>query len=297
MANATGVEFYKIFLLNIREELFLLMQNTSSEKLTTPSCSDVLVKTPTGSIIGHNEDNGSEIIDGAFFQHITPANMTAYTAYTYPLLLAGNAFAINEHGLSISVNALFPQNISVGALARQFLTRDVLNARDINDAIRILTRGPCASGFSINIGSTLTGEMVNIEMSPGQLRSVLRVTNYSYHFNQYLRLNVSHFPDPSSDHRLARIKQLPTPQSVADVRAILGDTGDKEYPIWRNGAAPDYDAYTLATAIFDLSAATMSVYILENPALSTPLFVMPIPRPHTTKHAPAASARSRVKTA
>ncbi len=100
--------------------------------------------------------------------------------------------------------------------------------------------------------STLTGEMVNIEMSPGRLASVLRVDSYSYHFNQvracrnsrgpahpaplslslslslslflsltagqYLRLNVSHFPDPSSDHRLARIKQLPVPQSAAGER-------------------------------------------------------------------------------
>lgn len=281
ISDGSGVDFLKVMLLNFREELFLIMQNTSSTFLATPSCSDILVHTPTRAFFGHNEDGDLTIAAGAIFQQttLTDDGQAAYSAYTYPLLLAGNAFSTNQHGLAISVNALFPKDILVGGLARQFITRDVLNAVSIEDAIRRVTEaGPCASGFSLNVGSVVTKEIFNIEMSPGiGQSSVLRVTNYSYHFNQYLRLNVSHFEDPSSDHRLARVQQLPTPQTPQQVLDILGDTADKAYPIYRTGVAPDLDADTMASALFDLDAARVDVYVLQNPKnASAPLMRLPI---------------------
>ena len=43
------------------------------------------------------------------------------------------------------------------------------------------------------------------------------------------------------------------PQSTADILAILGDTADSEYPIFRRG---EHGGYTLCTAFFDLGRAT-----------------------------------------
>ena len=52
--------------------------------------------------------------------------------------------------------------------------------------------------------------------------------------------------DPSSEHRLERVRQLPPPKDATDIRSILGDTEDKEYPIFRTGSPPETMA-TLAT--------------------------------------------------
>ena len=38
---------------------------------------------------------------------------------------------------------------------------------------------------------------------------------------------------------MARIKQLPPPTTKEDILAILGDSTDKEYPIYRNDTPPD----------------------------------------------------------
>jgi hypothetical protein len=124
---------------------------------------------------------------------------------------------------------------------------------------------------------------------------------------QYLRLNVSQFADNSSTHRLARVKEMPTPVNVtgamgsegwmrvsrccAGILNILGDTEDVEYPIYRDGAAPDSDGFcflcsfvllsfisaTLVTALFDLNNAILSVYPYQNPKLyPQPLLTIPI---------------------
>ena len=74
-----------------------------------------------------------------------------------------------------------------------------------------------ASGFSLNIGSVVSKELFNVEIAPGGVHSILNVTGgYSYHFNNYLRLNgtVPQFVDPSSTHRLARVLELPEPQNA-----------------------------------------------------------------------------------
>ena len=66
---------------------------------------------------------------------------------------------------------------------------------------------------------------------------------------RYLHLNVSQFSDPSSLHRLARVKALPAPQNPETVLHILGDTVDKEYPIFRTDTASDH-VDTLCTGVW-----------------------------------------------
>lgn len=100
--------------------------------------------------------------------------------------------------------------------------------------------------------------------------------------------------DESSVHRAARIAQLPGPTDVPSALAILGDTADAAYPIYRfvagrsrggrrrapamghlhsagfrsNGAPPD-SLVTVATATFDFVASELRIYT-ENPKTSHP---------------------------
>ena len=54
------------------------------------------------------------------------------------------------------------------------------------------------------------------------------------------------YDDPSLDHRLARVKQLPPPSDAAGILSILGDTWDHQYPIYRTAVPPD-SAATITT--------------------------------------------------
>ena len=58
--------------------------------------------------------------------------------------------------------------------------------------------------------------------------------------DRYLHLSVDQFSDPSSIHRLARVKALPVPTTPENVLDILGDTQDKDYPIFRTDTASDH---------------------------------------------------------
>ena len=58
--------------------------------------------------------------------------------------------------------------------------------------------------------------------------------------------DVQQWEDPSSVHRMQRVKELAPPTTIDGVKTILGDTNDKQYPIFRTGKSPD-GAATLAT--------------------------------------------------
>ena len=66
---------------------------------------------------------------------------------------------------------------------------------------------------------------------------------------RYLHSDVPQYEDPSSEHRLARVRDLPPPTDARDIATILGDTEDKKYPIYRTATPPD-TAVTLSTGGF-----------------------------------------------
>ena len=80
------------------------------------------------------------------------------------------------------------------------------------------------------------------------------------HVNLYRRLNAPITPfGPSSAHRLARIKTLPPPETRHDLLAMLSDTADADYPIWRNDSSFD-GCNTLATVLYDTGSAEVTIF-------------------------------------
>jgi hypothetical protein len=146
----------------------------------------------------------------------------------------------------------------------------VLGATSVDDAIaRAMVKGS-AYGFSVNIGSITEKRVVNVEVSSSECNAYDIHPGDSYvHFNMYEHITVPQKTDESSVHRMLRAKELPQPTTTDGIRTILGDTKDKEYPLYRNGAPPDTIS-TDATAVFDLEIGEMMVY-LDNPKESQPL--------------------------
>ena len=90
--------------------------------------------------------------------------------------------------------------------------------------------------------SASSSRIATIESAPHNASSVLMLSvdqgndNTYFHANEYIRLSVEQIPQPSSVHREERYKEIGPPHQLQDIMKILGDTKDKEYPIYRLGA-------------------------------------------------------------
>ena len=102
---------------------------------------------------------------------------------------------------------------------------------------------------------------------------VLPASGPSYfHANQYRRLAVPQFSDSSSNHRLAVYEtqnftdasghrdRYRNASTIFGARALLGDTTDSNYPVYRTGTSKLDDGVTLTTAVFDPASAMLYVY-------------------------------------
>ncbi|KAK9698502.1 hypothetical protein RND81_08G109300 [Saponaria officinalis] len=101
------------------------------EDVDTPDeCSDVLVVKDAMAIAAHNEDANVALI--ANFE-----DGLSYTAYTYAGELPTCAFGFNTYEVAFTLNSVAPleEEIVAGAIGRNFVSRDLLEATSISDAI------------------------------------------------------------------------------------------------------------------------------------------------------------------
>jgi len=254
--------------------------NTSLTK--TKACTDVLVINQDQIIHAHNEDE-DENSDAYFLQVTILSNngttLENFFAFTYPGNLPGCAFAYNIlHNNAISLNSLFPKQATGDGLALNFISRDLMRSTSLYDfENRILelnnNRG---SGFNINFSGPRY--IATVEFSPHAVDKLQVTTNYT-HLNEYRRLSVPQFPDPSSQYRLQRINEIPKPKTIHETAQILGDTKNKQYPVYRNSAPPD-DSSTLSSMIllYEMSPpghTTTSVLLYDsNPKLKAPRWTL-----------------------
>jgi hypothetical protein len=302
IAAGSDVSFEDIFLLNAVQEIETYI-SLSEPNLTISSsmrnglahCTDVLTNSQT-PCWGHNEDGDPRDVHSNYFTNITIVDphdrskvLEQYVAFAYAATTAGFAYGWNKDGLVLSQNAIFAVNLNYFGVPVQIAARAFFGAKDIDHAIKMVNEAQCANSFNLNLATTRGTRMVNIEVDPLGASSVHEVQPYGrypavapfvnctippyyfFHTNEYKILATPGFDDPSSDHRDRVLASYPAPNATADIRQMLGDTSDHQYPIYRNGAAPDLGAYTLSTVVFDLATFTATVFD-TNPRLDTPLY-------------------------
>eukprot|EP00448_Togula_jolla_P024930 CAMPEP_0170575396 /NCGR_PEP_ID=MMETSP0224-20130122/3841_1 /TAXON_ID=285029 /ORGANISM="Togula jolla, Strain CCCM 725" /LENGTH=332 /DNA_ID=CAMNT_0010898177 /DNA_START=20 /DNA_END=1015 /DNA_ORIENTATION=+ len=233
------------------------------------ACTDIHVKDGNITLLGHNEDAASAVQRFAYIVEAQIGLDIAFTSYTYPGNLPGNAWSFNEAGVVLTLNAVFPSELTSEGVARNFVSRSLLTQSSRRAMTALARQNPIASGFSMNLGDSKdTAILLNVEVA-GAKQDVYEVQGNYSHVNMYRRLAVRQEDDASSLHRLRRLQELPAPSSEQDVRALLGDHHDSEYPIYRNGSPPDTDLVTACTIIFNLGKGIACLY-LENPHVAAP---------------------------
>eukprot|EP00030_Apusomonadida_sp_AF-17_P002282 a335_39.p1 GENE.a335_39~~a335_39.p1 ORF type:complete len:410 (+),score=118.39 a335_39:45-1232(+) len=299
ISDGAEVPLDLIMLLSFEDELTTIVEEPGQT-----SCSDLHMNIAGGAtILAHNEDDevyiegGAVILEATIFRNDRHSEYS-FIAYQYPGFLPGIAFGFNSHGIALTCNAVFPTAANASGLGNQYIARHILGSTNLEDAFSRARMGAACDGHSLNIMSFRHEDakkpiLTNIELSmngtetltitPGLNVPELVESGVFFHANMYRHSpEVSQYVDVSSVARLAVFNSMPTPTTLEDALAVLGSQANASYPIYRTGTAPDCCTETgpsccatVASAIFDLAAKTMSVYF-ENPATSTPTYVYPI---------------------
>ncbi|KAI3501369.1 hypothetical protein L1887_29235 [Cichorium endivia] len=264
IANGSGVPFLHIMLLNFRKEIlpFIPKSEKVEDEDTIDDCSDILVVSDTMAVAAHNEDANAALLGHTYLIKANLSNGTSYTAYTYAGELPSCAFGFNNHGLAFTLNSVPPADpeIVAGGIGRNFISRDLLEATSIEDAVTRIRSSQVSIGHSYNLIDVNLRKILNIETASNQRISVHEVGSTPFfHANMYLHLQINQVHDQNSKTRQNRAALLPK-KSKVDLLSLLGDTSDQEYPIYMQGPT----LYTLCTAVIDLDERTMTL-IESNP--------------------------------
>ncbi|KAK3580208.1 hypothetical protein CHS0354_017993 [Potamilus streckersoni] len=303
IADGCGMSFEHIFLLNISKEVYNVHLAEMEAKLLNHvhGCSTVFLNRPDIKILAHNEDCDPAIRPYGYLVNVNviepgaksgtvKCNEEHFFAFSYPGTLPGNAFGCNKHGLIFSINSLSAKNACLGSPTRYLINRALMSASSVDEVIRIARNHDYGSayGYNINLASLNKKEMWSIEVAPGKTECPLEVTNideqhdvnkpcHYFHFNHYQHLKGIEERSGlnSTFARAKRAEQIAPPRNVKEVKTILGDTQNSNYPIFRRPSTTD-DATTVYTGVFDILQETVEVYA-ENPNTSCePLVKLPL---------------------
>ena len=161
-----------------------------------------------------------------------------------------------------------PTDVVCPGLGRGFVSRALLDAADLDAAVATATQPGQAAGHNFQLMRLgKQPSILNVEAAPRGLYAVRPIgADVFFHANQYQTLVVPQTYGNSSIHRLARAAEIlrdappTTPEAIAHA---LGDQQDHSYPIFHDDAshaAGDLSDWTIATALFDLRKATLTVY-------------------------------------
>jgi len=299
IAKGAEIEESSAILLMLRPEVESLAAEELGYSVAPDQCFDIINNPKDNSgtaFIAHNEDWTPAYKPWGFVLHenmpFSKTGATHITAFTYPASPVGFTFGYNDYGVVTSCNGLNPHPCRPGKLGRYFINRDVLAATSVDDAIARLQKAApeSALGFAMSIGCVGSHVMYHAEMAPyvpGSSKdeghvdiipikagtSFLHSNAYEHDFFKDINQTISN----STQHRLARAREMPAPTSPKLALDILGDEKTPVYPIYRYGIPPD-ELATISTAVMDLDAATVTIFG-GNPTRFEPVVVMPLWRP------------------
>ncbi|KAL3322098.1 hypothetical protein AABB24_039630 [Solanum stoloniferum] len=196
IAQGSCVPFLNILLLNFRKEILPFIPKTKEypkEEDINDDCSDILVVSNSMAVAVHNEDANVALVGHTYLVKVTLYNGTTFTAYTYAGELPSCAFGFNNHGVAFTLNSVPPceEEIVGGAIGRNFVSRDLLEATSIEDALARIHSSEASVGHSYNLIDTRTRRILNVETASRNRISVREIGETPFfHANMYLHLQV-----------------------------------------------------------------------------------------------------------
>mmetsp|Transcript_36233 Transcript_36233/g.79640 ORF Transcript_36233/g.79640 Transcript_36233/m.79640 type:complete len:325 (-) Transcript_36233:302-1276(-) len=265
LADGSGVPLRDLFIQNIPLELEQCL--SPSRPRARDDCSDFIMCSAEHDepcVVAHNEDNFKEDLNRTVLIKAR-FGRRSFTAYTYLGELPSGAFGFNNDGVAFTLNWVGPTAVRCPGAGRGFLSRRLLNAPSLDAAVRVVTDATQSAGHNYQLVDTRAAVAINLEAAPDGVYAVRPASAAAFfHANEYETLSVPQTIGNSSTHRRARVAQLSSPTSSKQMLDILGDQADAKFPIFHDAvshAAGDASgSWTLATVLFDVRAATMTVF-------------------------------------
>jgi hypothetical protein len=258
---AVGLElpFEDVFLWNCRGDLWAM----APDGCTTVQEPGALRR------ITHNEDG-----DPAFAGHCAIAACAveggaSFASFVYPGSLPGHTFAVTESGLAMTVNNLRCLRVRAG-VPRMALTRALLDAASLDQALEVLGSTERAGGFHLTLAHRDVPQVFSVEFS-SEACSVLEIAGRALHANHALHAALRDLPQivtGSSKHRQQRGEALLARDNphAADALHVLADHDDALFPILRADPADGDGENTMATADIRVVESHIEWQVYEHPA-------------------------------
>jgi hypothetical protein len=250
-----GVSLDDLFLMNIKNEIDAF----SNRQEGCPGCSTVALQSDKGIWLLHNEDGHPSFEGRMLLLEARPAEEAAFISLTYPGIVSGNAWWLNEHGVFMTTNYIPSAKVRAG-IPRYFLYRKALAADSVEAALTTLTHAERAYAGHHYLGSLATRELKSVEITPDKV-SIQDVKGLSWHTNHLVHdamkgeCQFQKYVTDSSLPRYARLTELlggaAAPSLGPDLlHKALSDHESTPTTLCRH-APPDPVGMTLGMALFE----------------------------------------------
>lgn len=245
MAEGAGLPERTLLLVNLRGDL--PPPNTSA------GCSDLALR---GRVFAHNEDGGAALTGRLVLLTLACDGEPPVAALWYPGFLPSNAFAVTGHGLVFGLDHL-PVADPALAPGRHFVARAAHRARDLDEAVRLLTELPSAGGFAYNLAELGSGRIAHVEAAAGASAVAEADNGLLWHTNHLRHLDLPELVTLSSRER-AKVLDGLEPPADPGVEWFL-EVLTSPHPHGVNRSPGAHDSATLATCVVDLVSAELIV--------------------------------------
>lgn len=274
MAAGLGWAAEDVFLWNCRGEL---IHNAPD------GCTTLAARSNDARFIAHNEDGDPYLRDRCALVDVRPTGKPGFLSFCYPGSLPGHTFAVNRAGLVQAINNIRIKTPATG-VPRMILTRAVLDASSLDEAVNMLGAAPRSSGFHHTLGCVGDDHLLSIEATVKRC-SVQVIEKLSGHTNHLIHPGCereAQIVTASSGDRQARLGQLlPALGEVGSppLLQVLSDRAPQGLPIYRDDPADPDDENTLATALFVIRDDGVEFEVRQQGELRFKQFVTQEPRP------------------
>lgn len=233
MAKAADIPLIEYFFLNNRE-VYDPAEAWDKKKAVNPDHCTVVAGFDNNEklVIGHNEDWSIDAQDEIYILEATIGEAT-FIGLNYMSAIAGLSASMNNFGLVQCINDIYQTN-QIG-VPKNYLARAILECQSLDEAEQLIKNTPKASGFNHVLAQS--NEVRNIEVAGNNIGIQKSVGKPYVHTNHYLTnelKDLEKFHTKSSEKRYDRASEMLKETMIGeDIKRILSDTTNKEYPICR----------------------------------------------------------------
>ncbi|NNG20935.1 hypothetical protein HJ590_15480 [Naumannella sp. ID2617S] len=173
-------------------------------------CTDVAIATPTGPVVGHNEDGPADFDCVALT--LTLEARTPIWVYWTPGMLPANSFVLTGNGLAHGCDAITVTR-PADAPGRHFVARGLADCTGLTEATEYLRSNPSAGGFHHALTDWRAGAYAGVEAVAGQTAELPLRNGICWHTNHLLALDGLDTPGQNSLTRAATAAQWRPPDT------------------------------------------------------------------------------------